>query len=171
METEYNLEVNGFDFVVKVTDDTYADPPWNQGDGHGSVRKCGNPHWHGEGQSTKKPGERPMNKPDRNTYQYYYDWKGACKQARTEGWGPGGVHEAVQADFDFLKGYVQGTWEYVLVTVTLANRPDYDSCVGDVETFKDYQWEFAKELAQEVLDSYLDDMEENKLKGMKNGIR
>ena len=39
-------------------------------DGHGPVRKTSDRH--AEGSSDKKPGERPLNQPDRREYQFYY---------------------------------------------------------------------------------------------------
>ena len=118
-----------------------------------------------------------MNKPDRNAYQYYYDWAGACKKAREEKWNaepydaPHQVQRAVQADFDYLKGWINNDWIYVNVTVTLANALEYTQTIGGVETSKGYQWEFAEELAQEVLNGYLDDLQKNHLKGVTYGVR
>lgn len=170
------IEVDGYTFEVTYETDTDAEPPLQQGDGNGHVRSSDHAHWQGEGVSDKKPGERPMNKPDRNAYQYYYDWKEACQRARVEGWNaepydaPNRVQRAVEADFEYLQGWVNNEWEYVCVEVTLENRTEYTRCIGGVETHKDYHLEFAEELAREVIDEYLDDMEKNELKGM-NDVR
>lgn len=175
-DTTMDIEVDGYTFHVTIESDGAADPPWEQGDGHGLVRLSDNAHWQGEGVSDKKPGERPLNMARNNEYQYYYDWQGACKKARAEGWNaqpydaPNRVHRAVLADFKYMRDYLDGDWEYVCVEVMLANRTEYTSCVCGVETFKDYHLEFAEELAREVIREYLDDMEKNKLKGM-NDVR
>lgn len=175
-DTTMDIEVNGFTFHVNIEHDIDSEAPWRSSDGHGGVRSC---HvWHrSKYQGTKKPGERPMNMPSNGALQFYYDWQGACKEARKEGWNaepydaPNRVQRAVQADFDYLRGWVNKDWEYVHVHVTLANAPDYANCVGGVETFKDYHLEFAEELAQEVLVEYLDDLQKNKLKGVTYDVR
>lgn len=166
------IEVDGYTFEVTYETDTDADPPWKREDGHGDVRISGKPHWHGEGVSDKLPGERPMNKPDRNGYQYYYNWAGACKKARKDGWNtepydaPNRVHRAVLADFKYLQGWLNDDWTYVCVEVTLANRDQYTRCIGGVETHNDYHLEFAEELAREVIEEYLDDLAAGRLLGM-----
>lgn len=165
MSGSTTIEVDGYTFEVTFGRDDATGSPWNREDGHGDVRISGKPHWYGEGVSDKLPGERPMNKPNSHGYQYYYDWAGACKKARKDVWGPGGIHEAVQADFKYLQGWVDKEWEYVCVEVTLENRTEYTRCVCGVETHKDYHLEFAEELAREVIEEYLDDMEKNELKG------
>lgn len=166
------ITVNGFDFLVTTEYDNDADPPWHQGDGNGDVRTCNTPYWQGEWQSTKRPGERPMNKPTNRQYQYYYDWAGACKKAREEGWNtppydaPNRVQRAVQADFEYLAGWVNDEWQYVVVSVVLVNRPEYESTICGVETYKYYHEERVIEMAEEVIEEYLDDMEKGKLRGM-----
>jgi ketopantoate reductase len=166
------IEVDGYTFGVTIERDNDSGPPWKECDGHGDVRQALRPHWQGEGVSDKKSGERPMNKPDRNHQQFYYDWAGACKKARAEGWNaqpydaPNRVHRAVLADFKYMQDYLAGDWEYVTVEVTLANRTEYTSCVCGVEMHNDYHLEFAEELAREVVGEYLDDMEKGQLKGM-----
>lgn len=167
------IEVDGFTFTVTYEHDADADKPWEHVDVHGKVRCSQHPHWHGEGISDKKPGERPLNTASRSQFQYYYDWAGACKKARKDGWNtppydaPDRVHRAVLADFRYMQDWIEGNWEHVCVEVTLANRPEYTSHVCGVETFKDYHLEYAEELAREVIREYLDDMEKGELKGMK----
>lgn len=165
------IEVDGYTFNVTFEHDGDSGPPWLREDGHGRVRSSGHAHWQGEGVSDKKPGERPLNTARNRDIQYYYDWQEACHRARVEGWNakpydaPNRVHRAVLADFKYLQGWLNGDWEYVCITVTLANRTEYTSCIGGVETHKDYHLEFAEELAREVINEYLDDMEKNELKG------
>ena len=167
------IEVDGFTFTVTYEHDNDADPPWKQGDGNGDVQHSLAAHWQGEGVSDKRPGERPLNTASRSQFQYYYDWAGAGKEARKDGWNtppydaPNRVHRAVLADFKYMQDWIEGNWEHVCVEVTLANRPEYTSHVCGVETFTDYHLEYAEELAQEVIEMYLDDMEKGELKGMK----
>jgi hypothetical protein len=166
------IEVDGYTFEVSFETDTDADPPWKREDGHGDVRISGKPHWHGEGSSDKLPGERPLNTAPYRDIQYYYDWQEACHRARVEGWNaepydaPNKVQRAVEADFKYLRDWIDGDWDYVCVEVTLENRTEYTRCIGGVETHNDYHLEFAEELAREVIEEYLDDMENQKLKGM-----
>ena len=70
------------------------------------------------------------------------------------------------AAFKYMRDWVDGNWEYTCVEVTLENRTEYTRCIGGVETHKDYHFEFAEELAREVIEEYLDDMEKQQLKGM-----
>ena len=110
------LERNGRQFRVNILDDDDREPPWDRSDGHGPVRKVNRSHCSQD--AGKHPGERPMNSPDRNEYQFFYDWQAACKQARAEGWNtepydaPNRIARAVQADFEFLSGWVNDQWRY-----------------------------------------------------------
>ena len=166
------IEVDGYTFEVTYETDTDAGVPWEQGDGNGCVRSSDHAHWKGEGVSDKKPGERPLNTARNRDIQYYYDWQEACHRARVEGWNaepydaPNRVHRAVLAAFKYMRDWVDGNWEYTCVEVTLENRTEYTRCVCGVETFKGYHLEFAEELAREVINEYLDDMEKQQLKGM-----
>lgn len=172
MSEAATIEVDGYTFEVTFEQDNDAEPPWQRKDGHGRVRDTRYAHWHGEGVSDKLPGERPLNTARNRDTQYYYNWQEACHRARVEGWNaepydaPNRVHRAVLADFKYMRDWVDGDWEYVCITVTLANRPEYciDTC--SVETYKDYHLEQAEELAREVINEYLDDMEKQQLKGM-----
>ena len=166
------IEVDGYTFEVTYEQDNDAEPPWEQGDGNGCVRESRHAHRKGGCYNDKKPGERPLNKAWNNATQYYYDWQEACQRARVEGWNaapydaPNRVHRAVLADFKYLQGWLNDDWAYTCVEVTLENRTEYTRCVCGVETFKGYHLEFAEELAREVINEYLDDMEKQQLKGM-----
>jgi len=168
---EYDSELirsNGFDVMVTYYYDTDNDAPWNDSDGHGKVRisNCrGNDYSYTYGD--KKPGERPLNQAERNEHQYYYDWQDATKQAKRDGWNTkpydaqNRITRAVQADFDYLRGYINQDWFYVGVTVTILDDDgdpvgESDSLWG-VETFKDYHRECAKELANELTSKYIAD--------------
>lgn len=71
------FEHNGNSFVFELMADDTADSPWEREDGHGDVTE-----WMTR---DKKPGELILNK-DHSSARYY-DFAGACKIARRDGWG------------------------------------------------------------------------------------
>ena len=139
-------------YIVEFVHDADADAPWENCDGHGTVRKSRNVHV--EGRSDKKPGERPLNCPDRNEYQFYYDWQEATQIAKRDGWNnatfdaPNRVQRAVQADFDYLRGWIYSNWVYVGVIVKDDQGNTLNSLWG-VETLSDYHVEVAQELVSQ----------------------
>lgn len=145
----YAITIDGREYRVKIEQDEFADAPWDNSDGHGPVRRSNRRHV--EGESDKRPGERPLNSPSRHKPQFYYDWQSACLTARADGWNsapygvPNRVQRAVQADFDYLRGFLAGDWCYVTVTVTDDETGESDTLcgVGDVG-------EYAQEVAQEL---------------------
>ena len=151
---------NGETFRVNFEHDADAGYPQDNCDGHGKVRRSN--YAHTESRSDKKPGERPLNNPGRNEYQFYYDWADACKQAKKDGWNtpqydaPNRVERAVKADFEFLRGFLNNDWEYVGVIVSRLDSNgeetgETESLCG-VETFRDYHNCVALELAQSIID-------------------
>jgi len=64
------ITIDGREYRVEIEQDEFADAPWDNSDGHGSVRRSS--HRHIEGDSDKRPSERPLNSPGRHEYQYYY---------------------------------------------------------------------------------------------------
>ena len=151
------IEVSGLRFAVTFDFDYDTEPPWERSDGHGPVR-IGRRHV--DGSSDKRPGERPMNCAGWRENQYYYDWAEACRMARKDGWNtepfdaPNRVQRAVQADFDYLAGWTNGDWHYVVVGVCQMDDDgneigDWDY-LGGVETFKDYHHECAREMAEQL---------------------
>ena len=142
--------------IVKYAYDSEADAPWDSFEGHGPVRRSNSVHT--EQRSDKKPGERPLNNPCRGEYQFYYDWKSATQSARADGWNaapydaPNRVQRAIQADFDYLRGYIENDWCYVGVIITDTDGNDLGSLWG-VETFKDYHREQAREMVAACLEA------------------
>lgn len=141
--------------------DDCADYPWQRADGHGPVRRSR--YSHSEGHSDKRPGEVPLNRTDRNQWQFYYDWQAAMKAAKKEHWNtapydaPNKALRAVQSDFDFLRAYLAQEWGYVGIVCTLlddegGDTGESDSCWG-FETFKDYHLEAGQEMARELCES------------------
>ena len=157
------MEIKGVEVCIEYLDDSDSDPPWDNSDGHGPVRISRTVNY--TGRHTKRPGERPMNSPCRNQYQYLYDWQEACRLARKDGWNtepydaPNQVARAVQADFDFLRGWINDDWRYVGVRVTIPGTSFEDSLWG-VETYKDYHETCAKEQAEELVTAYLAEQKE-----------
>jgi len=152
------IEVSGLSFRVTFEPDYDCGMPWENCDMHGPVR-CSNVRHGRNGETDKRPGERPLNSPDRNEYQYYYDWAGACELAKRDGWdteplgAPNRVQRAVQADYDYLCQYLNNDWQYVTVGVQQVD-PDTEEDIGEcdylgmVETYNDYHMTQAREMAE-----------------------
>ncbi len=145
------ITIGGRKYRVEIEQDEFAGAPWEESDGHGAVRRSNRRHV--ESESDKRPGERPLNSPSRREYQFYYDWQAACRTARADGWNAtpydatNRVQRAVQADFDYLRGYLAGDWCYVSVTVTDDETGESDSVCG-VEGIGGFAQEVAQELAE-----------------------
>jgi hypothetical protein len=146
------ITAQGIEFKVEHTWDTDSGPPWEESDGHGTVRKiyCTYGLRHTR---LKKPGERVLYE-DSSTY-WLYDWASTCRKARAEGWNakpcgaPDRIERAVQSDFDYLKGYLAGDWQYIGVTVTAPDGQEV-SLWGVETSDDDYVEEIEHELADEL---------------------
>lgn len=120
----------GRNFRVNICHDHHMGPPWKEHDGHGPVREAGIGY---NGHPQKRPGERVLQQARRTAW--LYDWQDACKQARKDGWNappydaPGRVERAVQADFDYLRRWLDNQWSWVYLEVTLL-----DAGGGDVQS-------------------------------------
>lgn len=128
--------------------DEFSDAPWENSDCHGPVRKSNNVHnaYH----SDKKPGERPLNSADRNECQFYYDLQKAMKMAIKD-WGRKTKADALRAvhqDFEYLRGWVNGEWSYVFVTVEYEGETE---SVGGVETYNEYHIECGNEILANLI--------------------
>lgn len=146
---QFVLTKDGKTYVFRVFDDhTGCKPPWEEEDGHGPVRHL---YAHYGIKGLKHPGERVLHQDGRN--YWLYNWQGAARLARTE-WGAKDINEAVQADFDYLKSFLQGDWHYVGVgyveveadgTFPEENGPYYRNAVWGFESTSDFH-EIANEL-------------------------
>ena len=147
------FEHEGKRFRVYHEHDTDSGPPWENSDGHGPVRSS-----HG---ADKRACERLLAK-NQHTH-WYYNWQDACKQARKDGWNappydaPNRIERAVQADFDFLRGWLTDDWHYVGVCVAMVNDDDeditekYENALWGIESNAgEYLDEVAHELAGQV---------------------
>jgi hypothetical protein len=141
-----NIEVQGLRFSVKVSQDDIQ-RPWEWSEGHGPVRPA-----HGK---SKQPHERWLSN------NWLYDWNGALKKAKEEGWGarvmPMGLtpnqqlEYVVQQDFDYLRAWCTDDWCYSALEVTLLKDSSYSDSLGGVEYWhykpNPYADDIAKELA------------------------
>lgn len=128
--------------------DEFSDAPWDYSDYHGPVRKSDNAH--NKYHSDKRPGERPLNSADRNAYQFYYDLQKAMKMAIKD-WGrktKADALRAVQQDFEYLRGWANGEWNYVFVIVEYEGEKE---SVGAVETYNDYHIECGNEILADLI--------------------
>lgn len=141
---------NGRFFRVEIERDDCARAPWEECDGHGPVSE-----WTTR---DKAPGELILVKDRRS--QRYYDFAGAVRQARREGWGvaqpPEGATKgqiaamAARQDYACLRAWCNDEWHYVTVTVTDPITGEHES-LGRVESDDEvYLAECACNLADEL---------------------
>jgi hypothetical protein len=173
------LESNGFRFRVNIEADDTQGAPWECEDGHGPVT--------GWVSRNKGPGERILNS-ERGGAHRFYDMQGATRQAWSEGWGLGAddivtlsarlkrdakpgdiVAEAVERDFQRLRAWCNGGWQYVGVIVTHLPDDDSDDDSDNVATdyryalwgiesdSSDYLEEVARELIAEAVTNVTDE--------------
>lgn len=182
------IEKGGRIFRVNIVDEDFnRQEPWKEYDGCGIVRKSKSRH--SESLGDKQPGERPMNSPDRNEYQFYYDWKRTTEKAKSERWGLSEKHineltvklgrpptkgeiirGAVDRDFEYLAGWVNDEWRYVTVDITDITDDknaecNYDHCMGGVENHDD---EYLLSVAHELIADSLRDIENENLQNRIN---
>jgi hypothetical protein len=132
----------GLRFRVHIEQDDDHEAPWECEDGHGPVR-------HVRSRDDKRAGERIM--PSHTDGYWLYDWQEASKLAKRDGWGG---DDPVQADFDRLRGWLNGDWQYIGVCVALIDEHDrpitdkYEHALWGIESDCDsYLKEVALELA------------------------
>lgn len=152
------LEVDGVKFNVYVCPDESSRPPWENNDCHGPVSK-----WTTR---SKKPGEMVL--ANDHGQSIYYDFQESCRIAKKRLPGiprcDGKTKRQIAAnyameDFKYLRGYINGYWEYVGVIVQLLDD-DGDEILGDSESVwgiesnnKCYINTIASQLAQEIVHS------------------
>lgn len=141
----------GVRFEARTYPDYEAAPPWVRGDWHGPVRSA-------HDAAEKRPGERVLHRLNGHSI-WLYDWQAACKLARTEDWdaephgAPNRIERAVQADFDYLRGWAKGDWEYVGVSVVRLGQDDeFEHALWGVESSDTaYLRTVATELADDAI--------------------
>ncbi len=153
---EYTRELAhaGHAFKVEIFTDDHATPPWANSDGHGPVRRAL--------REDKRLCERVMTPSGSRDYWYLYDWSGAMLLALRDGWRPliepRGVQTsrslaaaAVQADFEYLCGWLRDEWHYVGVCVTHEASGAHASVWGIESTETAYFEEVSRDCAAECM--------------------
>lgn len=157
-----------FTFKVEIEPDQDHGAPWVENDGHGPVSD-----WTTR---DKRPGELVLCS-DRGSKRYY-DFAEACCIALRDGWGiaPDRLAEwteragraptkrqiaaaAARADFEYLRAWCDGDWQYVGVIVTLLDEDGEDTEVSDSlwgveDSATDYIRECARDIADELAGGY-----------------
>ena len=129
------LSMNGRDFVfaVKQLVDTEAGNPWENEDGHGPVT--------GYEDRAKRPGELVLVSDFYNRHRFY-DFAAAVEMAKSEGWDTKPYNtgnetkgqqaaKAARADFEFLRQFCNGHWEYVGIVVTLLDDDGEETSISE----------------------------------------
>lgn len=165
-DDSFEFDYLGFNFRAYVVADDDSRRPWEDCDGHGPVREVSKDY---SGHIEKRPGERPLYIGDRNEYSFAYDWQAAMREALRDEWGtkngrqPGETRRqyaarAVQADFDFLRGWCCDHWHYVGVCVARLDddgeecQSPYHYALWGIESCAgDYLREVAAEQAHQCL--------------------
>ena len=178
MKHRFNYDEDRHDFgdgtyaVARTKHDESMGEPWKEHDGHGIVSDWTN--------REKKPGERVLSSGIGNRY---YDFAATMRLAKRDGWGlsPDDVAklavrlgrqptagditaEAVERDFERLRGWCNDEWHWLGVIVELRSTEDdhlisRDSLWG-IESDGDYWKEVAEELADSLHEQYLKEQAE-----------
>jgi hypothetical protein len=158
---------NGYELIARLEHEDYQEAPWDHECGHGPVTD-----WTTR---AKQPGERVLIG-DRRGAKRYYDFAEAVRIAKRDGWdappyGEGTKAQraarAAEADFDRLRRWCNGDWEYVGVVVSVEQDGEevelHAASLWGIESdCTDYLREVAEELFDEVAPNYApdDDQEE-----------
>lgn len=123
------ITVNGIKFAIDIEHDADMGEPWKEHDGHGEVSE-----WTTR---DKRPGERVLCA-DRGSKRYY-DFAGAVKTAKRDGWGPGKPHEAAEADYRRMKAWCDDEWHWCGIVVTMLDDdgervPEHQGSLWGIES-------------------------------------
>lgn len=164
IEAYDNTEIDyiGRELRIEHHFDCDSGAPWEVSDGHGDVS--------GWTLRSKRPGERVLHTNSRNSrFKRYYDFQGAIKKARTEGWGltPEALAaltrklqskptkhqiyaEAVERDFRYLRGWCNAEWHWMGVVVTDIETGESESLWGIESSDEDYIRDVERQLCEQV---------------------
>ena len=153
-------EHNGHKIILEWFADYDHGAPWEEEDGHGKVRETRTPQ-------EKAPGEWVMH--DNRGNYWLYDFQGAVKTAKADGWGIGEDEEAklakalkrqptanecavraVELDFAHLRGWLRDEWFWVGYVIKCGEYED--SCWGFESDYRKEQEEEAIGYAMAWLD-------------------
>jgi len=156
------FELNGATFTVEITHDDSHGAPWDENCGHGVVGK-----WERRDYSDAPRGHWIL-ATDRGSWRLY-NWFETMAIAKRDGWGLCDEEkaklakrlkreptardvrkEAVRRDFNYLYGWANDQWQYVVIGVT--GEDGESEYLGGVEdSDPKYIEECARELAGELL--------------------
>lgn len=150
------IEQGGFTITARIEQDDDSTPPWDREDGHGEVSELES--------RPKRAGEMTLSDLRWGRGARYYDFAGAVKLARRDGWGianpPEGATRrqiaalAAREDFERLRRWCNDDWSYVGVVVTVSARGvdlGTASFWGIESDAGDYLLEVANELLSDVM--------------------
>ena len=144
--------IEGRVYNIDFFPDQSMGPPWEEHDGHGAVSE-----WTTR---SKRPGERII--AAHHNSRQFYDYDGAIKKAKAEGWSVANSEgmtpaqiatAAVEADFKYLKSYIDGVWAWAVVRTTAPNGDS--NCLGGIQSNdQEYINQCGIDLAVEMHDDY-----------------
>lgn len=168
----WEVEADGVVYSVTIDSDVWDEKPWEESDGHGPV--------YGPERREKRPYELMLTERDgggRLGFHYFYDFAEAVKIARREGWGysPGETKDmkpgqraelAARADFEYLKAWCEGRWQYVSVSVSVKGMKcscchqavDVSRSLGGVDSCCDRS--YIDEIVQDLIGELSDEVEQ-----------
>lgn len=151
------IEVQGMNFKVTLIHDDDMAPPWDECEGHGPVS-----NW-----ERRSKGAHEMILCEDGGCKRFYDFQESVKIAKREGWNTAPytwktkgeqANAAALADFEYLRRWCSGQWEYVILGVSLLDEGDLEmgetEYLGGVEYDPDdtsYVSEMAEELAEQII--------------------
>jgi len=148
-------EIDGLRVVATIHEDSDHGNPWDNSDCHGPVTK-----WIRRG---KNAGERVLSE-DRGAFRYY-DFAGAVKTAKAEGWGIAKEGESnaqraarmAEHDFEVLRAWCNDEWNYCGISVQVFHDDieltgEYDHALWGIElNYPESGNEYLNEVAGEYL--------------------
>lgn len=146
------FEHNGLQFKATTEPDSDMGAPWVVHDGHGVVTE-----WVLRG---REAGEWLLSADGLS--RRYYDWKASLAKALEEKWGPAKegqsledrAMEAVNADYEYLRGWCSGEWFWMFLDVQLLDVngekvPGFSHSLGGIASNSDLD-AAARELADDI---------------------
>jgi hypothetical protein len=160
------FEHEGATFTVSIERDDCGDTPWERAEGHGVVGD-----WQRRETTTEPRGYWRLS--CERHYERLYNWFETMTIAKRDGWGLCEEHkaklakrlgrtptardirkEAVRRDYEFLRGWCDDEWQYVVIGVTLDGTHETQYLGGVESNCEDYIAECARDLASELLYPY-----------------
>ena len=140
------FEIDGVTYAYSAEPDDCQDAPWNNSDCHAPVRRAPLSYSYRANRAVpygKRPGERVLHEGRHDAW--LYDWSAAAAKARSDGCKD--IAGTIRADFEHLRGWLNGDWHYCVLTVWPVSDPDNVEYLGRVESDDDYILQCAKDIA------------------------